>query len=149
MLEDDLRTRRLAVLETHFQSEVDRIQLIGKFKGVFFGVSWDFANKGYIADPVSDIQAIPRDASRLDDTRQWSFLIARRVESINREKLLKRGKWVVKKHTASHRLSRSLRRVREWCRFHRHDPVGWQHNKLSQKLNTLEELRRPAGNKKN
>jgi uncharacterized protein (TIGR04551 family) len=82
-------------LDSDFQSEVDRIQLIGKFKGVFFGVSWDFANKGYIADPVSDIQAIPRDASRLDDTRQWSFLIARRLEPIDREKRLKRGKWVI------------------------------------------------------
>ena len=34
-------------LDSDFQSEVDRIQLVGKFKGVFFGVSWDFANKGY------------------------------------------------------------------------------------------------------
>ena len=82
-------------LDSDFQSEVDRIQLIGKFKGIFFGVSWDFANKGYIADPVDNIQAIPRDASRLDDTRQWSFLVARRVEKLEREKLLRRGKWVI------------------------------------------------------
>ncbi len=82
-------------LDSDFQSEVDRIQLIGKFKGIFFGVSWDFATKGYIFDPIEDIQAIPRDASRLDDTRQWSFLIARRVEQLDREKQLARGKWVV------------------------------------------------------
>jgi uncharacterized protein (TIGR04551 family) len=82
-------------LDSDFQSEVDRIQLIGKFKGVFFGVSWDFANKGYIDDPVGDIQAIPRDASKFDDTRQWSFLVARRVEPVEREKLLRRGKWVI------------------------------------------------------
>jgi uncharacterized protein (TIGR04551 family) len=82
-------------LDSDFQSEVDRIQLIGKFKGIFFGVSWDFASKGYIFDPVADIQAIPRDASRLDDTRQWSFLIARRLDPLKREKRLARGKWVI------------------------------------------------------
>jgi uncharacterized protein (TIGR04551 family) len=83
------------VLDSDFQSEIDRIQLIGKFKGIFFGVSWDFANKGYIADSVSDIQEIPRDASRLDDTRQWSFLVARRLDPIEKEKRLRRGKWVI------------------------------------------------------
>ena len=82
-------------LDADLQSEIDRIQLIGKFKGIFFGVSWDFANKGYIADPVADIQAIARDASSLDDTRQWSFLVARRLDPLAREKRLRRGKWVV------------------------------------------------------
>ena len=81
-------------LDSDFQSEIDRIQLIGKFKGIFFGVSWDFAAKGYINDPVADIQVIPRDASRLDDTRQWSFLIARRLDPLSRDKRLARGKWV-------------------------------------------------------
>ena len=82
-------------LDSDFQSEVDRIQLIGKFKGIFFGVSWDFASKGYIADPVFDIQAIPRDASRLDDARQWSFLVARRLDPLAQQKRLARGKWVI------------------------------------------------------
>ena len=82
-------------LDSDFQSEIDRIQLIGKFKGIFFGVSWDFANKGYIYNPVVDIQNIPIDASRLDDTRQWSFLLARRLEPLKQEKRLARGKWVV------------------------------------------------------
>jgi len=82
-------------LDSDFQSEIDRIQLIGKFKGIFFGVSWDFANKGYIYNPVTDIQNIPIDASRLDDTRQWSFLLARRMEPLAQKKRLARGKWVV------------------------------------------------------
>lgn len=82
-------------LDSDFQSEIDRIQLIGKFKGVFFGVSWDFANKGYIYDPVADIQAIPRDASSKDDTRQWSFLVARRLDPITKAKRLAKGKWVI------------------------------------------------------
>ncbi|MBT8470586.1 MAG: TIGR04551 family protein [Deltaproteobacteria bacterium] len=83
------------VLDSDFQSEIDRIQLIGKFKGIFFGVSWDFASKGYIFDPVSEIQAIAIDASRLDDTRQWSFLVARRMDPLAQEKRLARGKWVI------------------------------------------------------
>ena len=82
-------------LDSDFQSEIDRIQLIGKFKGIFFGVSWDFANKGYIYNPIEDIQNIPVDASRLDDTRQWSFLLARRLEPLKQEKRLARGKWVI------------------------------------------------------
>jgi RNA-directed DNA polymerase len=46
----------------------------------------------------------------------------------------RRGKWVVSKRTALDRLSRALHRVREWCRLHRHDPVGRQHQALSRKL---------------
>jgi len=83
------------VLDMDFQSDVDRIQLIGKFKGIFFGVSWDFANKGFIDDPLDDLQALPRDASWKDDTRQWSFLLARRMEPLAQEKRLSRGKWVI------------------------------------------------------
>jgi len=82
-------------LDSDFQSEIDRIQLIGKFKGIFFGVSWDFASKGYIYNPIEDIQNIAIDASRLDDTRQWSFLLARRMEPLAREKRLARSKWVI------------------------------------------------------
>jgi len=48
--------------------------------------------------------------------------------------LSRRGKWVVRKHTASSRFSRSLHRIREWCREHRHDPVGQQRYTLSQKM---------------
>lgn len=45
------------------------------------------------------------------------------------------GKWTVKMKTATDRFTRSLRRIREWCRIHRHDPVGVQHQALSRKLN--------------
>jgi len=48
--------------------------------------------------------------------------------------LSRRGKWVVQRRTAADRLSRSLHRFREWCRVHRHDPVGQQHRTLSEKL---------------
>lgn len=46
----------------------------------------------------------------------------------------RRGRWVVKRKTAKDRLSRGLRRITEWCRVHRHDPVKQQHVALSRKL---------------
>ncbi|MDH3622825.1 MAG: TIGR04551 family protein [Myxococcales bacterium] len=81
-------------LDSDFQTEIDRIQLIAKFKDIFFGVSWDFVNKGFTVDPLGDIQAIARDGTRNDDTRQWSFLIARRMDPLKQRKRLKKGKWV-------------------------------------------------------
>jgi hypothetical protein len=47
----------------------------------------------------------------------------------------RKGKWVVKKRTAKDRFSRTLRRIAEWCRTHRHDDVETQHRALVRKLN--------------
>lgn len=44
----------------------------------------------------------------------------------------RKGNWVVKRATAKTRLNRSLLRVGEWCRTHRHLPVRHQHLYLSQ-----------------
>ena len=46
----------------------------------------------------------------------------------------RKGRWVVQRKTAKSRLSRALRRVRQWCRVHRHDQVADQQRALSQKL---------------
>ena len=46
----------------------------------------------------------------------------------------KRGGWVVKRKTASSRLTRALNSLRLWCRNHRHQKVRWQQQKLAQKL---------------
>jgi group II intron reverse transcriptase/maturase len=46
----------------------------------------------------------------------------------------RKGRWVVMKQTAKGRLSRSLRRIREWCREHRHDPLETQRRALVLKL---------------
>jgi group II intron reverse transcriptase/maturase len=46
----------------------------------------------------------------------------------------RKGNWVVKRRTAKSRLSRTLRRIGEWCRRHRHDDVESQHRALVQKL---------------
>ena len=44
------------------------------------------------------------------------------------------GKWVVRERTAKDRFRRGLQRIAEWCRFHRHDPLGMQQNALAAKL---------------
>src|SRR5512133_1630075 len=44
------------------------------------------------------------------------------------------GNNVVKRKTAKDRFRRALRRIYEWCRLHRHDPVAAQHAKLKKKL---------------
>ena len=45
-----------------------------------------------------------------------------------------KGNWVVKRKTASSRLSRALRSIAPWCRFNRHQPLGEQQHTLGQKL---------------
>jgi hypothetical protein len=47
----------------------------------------------------------------------------------------RKGHWIVKQQTAKGRFSRALRRLREWCRWHRHDPLEAQHLSLKRKLN--------------
>jgi hypothetical protein len=46
----------------------------------------------------------------------------------------RRGKWVVKRKTASSRFTRAVRSIAHWCRNNRHQPLSQQHAKLCQKL---------------
>jgi len=46
----------------------------------------------------------------------------------------RKGYWVVMQRTAKDRFSRALRRLRGWCRWHRHDPLEAQHLALRKKL---------------
>ena len=46
----------------------------------------------------------------------------------------RKGYWVVKQKTAKDRLRRALKRVTEWCRRYRHQPVRVQWTSLKQKL---------------
>jgi group II intron reverse transcriptase/maturase len=46
----------------------------------------------------------------------------------------RRGGWVVKRKTASNRFSRAVKKIAEWCRRNRHQPITVQHRALSQKL---------------
>jgi group II intron reverse transcriptase/maturase len=48
--------------------------------------------------------------------------------------LSRKGKWIVKHRTASDRFGRALKRVAEWCRSHRHDPVKQQWATLCRKV---------------
>jgi len=44
------------------------------------------------------------------------------------------GSYALKRRTSKARMRRSLRRLNEWCRLHRHYPRPWQHEQLSRKL---------------
>lgn len=44
------------------------------------------------------------------------------------------GKWAVLRRTAHDRFSRSLQKIKEWCRHHLHDPIAVQARGLKQKL---------------
>lgn len=46
----------------------------------------------------------------------------------------RRGPWVVKRKTASKRLSRAIASVAQWCRQNRHRPISEQRQTLNQKL---------------
>ena len=46
----------------------------------------------------------------------------------------RKGRWVVRRRTARDRFRRSLRRLKLWCREHRHDPLRAQQLALAQKL---------------
>lgn len=45
-----------------------------------------------------------------------------------------RGAWIPKRKTAQARLTRALRKVKQWCRDHRHDPVREQWQQLRRKV---------------
>lgn len=46
----------------------------------------------------------------------------------------RKGRWVIKRKTAKDRLSRSLKRIKVWCKLHRHDRLKDQHAALCRKL---------------
>ena len=48
--------------------------------------------------------------------------------------LSRKGRWVVKRKTAHDRFSRALKRVADWCRQNRHQPVREQRQALARKL---------------
>ncbi len=45
-----------------------------------------------------------------------------------------KGHWVVKRKTAPSRFGRTLKRIAQWCRTYRHQPLLWQHQQLARKL---------------
>lgn len=77
----------------------------------------------YFRPPVSESeprQGEPRSFELLGFTHFWERS--------------RRGSWVVKRKTASTRLSRTLQRINQWCQDHRHTSIPWQHAQLQRKL---------------
>ena len=71
-------------------------------------------------DRVDNDENGPRTFDFLGFTHHWA--------------LSRKGNWIVKQRTAKDRFSRALRRLREWCRWHRHDSLKAQHRLLTKKL---------------
>ena len=44
----------------------------------------------------------------------------------------RKGRWVVKRKTARGRIRRALTRIAQWCRANRHQPIPFQHRRLSE-----------------
>ena len=44
------------------------------------------------------------------------------------------GSWAVMRKTAASRFTRTLKRLAQWLRVNRHQPVAWQHEQLTRKL---------------
>jgi RNA-directed DNA polymerase len=45
-----------------------------------------------------------------------------------------KGCWIIKRQTEAGRFDRAIRKVAQWCRVSRHQPIAEQHRALSQKL---------------
>ena len=82
-------------IDSDYSSEVDRVMGITKLAGFYFGASWDFADEGLISQPVSRLAGIPFDATQRDDIRQYSLLVAHRLEPEEQRARLERGDWVL------------------------------------------------------
>jgi group II intron reverse transcriptase/maturase len=46
----------------------------------------------------------------------------------------RRGGWVIQRKTAANRFSRAVKKIADWCRKNRHEPIADQHRTLNQKL---------------
>lgn len=60
----------------------------------------------------------------------------------------RRGKWMVKRRTASNRITRFLRQLNQWCRRNRHEPMTEQHSQICSKLRGHGEYYGITGNSK-
>lgn len=82
-------------LDADFQSDIDRVQGITRYKGFYFGGSWDFPSKGTIFDPGASVVGVPFDAAKADDLRQWSLMVAHRLDPFEQRQKLAKGDWVL------------------------------------------------------
>lgn len=77
-------------------------------------------------DRVGDDEQGPGTFNFLGFTHYWGLARPKGTSPAKR--------WIAKQKTAKDRLSRTLRRLSEWCRWHRHDPLDTQHLMLVKKL---------------
>ncbi|GJL56859.1 MAG: group II intron reverse transcriptase/maturase [Nitrospirales bacterium] len=58
----------------------------------------------------------------------------------------RKGNWVVKRKTSASRFTRAVKKISQWCRQHRHDPIEGQYRTLCQKLRGHTAYYRITGN---
>jgi hypothetical protein len=87
-----------------------------------------------MAKPVlrGEALAAPSNPKRGDDNEPGTFDLLGFTHYWKRS--ARKGVWVVARKTAKGRFTRAIRKVSEWCREHRHDPVIEQHRGLVAKL---------------
>ena len=73
--------------------------------------------------------ALERDGSSENATESFDFLGFTFYWGRSRK-----GNWVVRRKTAKDRLRNAIMRTDDWCRDHRHEPLGAQHETLCQKI---------------
>lgn len=80
---------------------------------------------------VGFVQPPKNAASALDGAAPGSFDLLGFTHFWARSR---KGHWVVKRRTAKDRFRRALKRIAEWCRRNRHEPIQKQQRKLAEKL---------------
>jgi RNA-directed DNA polymerase len=74
-------------------------------------------------------EAEPEDVQRHEEPRRFDFLGFTHFWEPSR-----RGQWMIKRKTASDRITRFMRQLNQWCRGNRHAPMATQQAQLLSKL---------------
>jgi uncharacterized protein (TIGR04551 family) len=82
-------------IDDDYSSDVDRLMAVTKLAGFYFVGAYDFASEGFIQQNLQDPFAYPHDAAQDDDTDQFTFAVARRMDEEEQDATLQRGGWVL------------------------------------------------------
>ncbi|MBZ0117199.1 MAG: TIGR04551 family protein [Sandaracinaceae bacterium] len=78
-------------LDSDYQTDVDRIQLITRLAGIYLFGSFDFAAEGLVYQEFADLGGLAYDRSRIDDVTQFTVGAAYRATDEERDAALARG----------------------------------------------------------
>src|SRR5262249_34046502 len=81
-------------MDADYQTDVDRIMGITKYKGFTFGAAWDFANAGLVNYQTWHL-GLPYDPSTKDNLHQFMLFAGHRLEADEQRRRLEAGRWVL------------------------------------------------------